>query len=78
MLSNMSEILMALMVIASTFAAPVEIIVEGQTLVEFETIQCENANKNHGLKPICPHLKTVDKGCIRCTYLNRSGSCVRC
>ncbi len=46
-------------------AQPVEIIVEGETFVEFAQIQCENERR--GLKPICPHLnKTQDHGCIRC------------
>jgi len=51
--------------------APVEILVEGQTLVEFAEIQCENTvtvtkAKTHGLEPICPTLNTTrDHGCIR-------------
>lgn len=46
-------------------AQPVEILVEGESLIEFAQIQCEN--ERHGLKPICPHLNTTeDHGCIRC------------
>ena len=49
--------------------SPVEIVVEGETLIEFATIQC--GNEKHGLKPICPHLnKTEDHGCIRCRSLD--------
>ncbi len=51
--------------------APVEIIVEGEDIVEFAEIQCEN--EHVGLTPICPHLNTTrDNGCIRCTYYLQS------
>lgn len=50
--------------------APVEVIVEGQDIVVFESIQC--GNERRGLKPICPHLnKTEDHGCVRCKYVVR-------
>lgn len=43
---------------------PVEIVVEGETIVEFAQIQC--GNEPHGLKPICPHLNsTGNHGCVR-------------
>ena len=67
-----SKFALSLIFVASTIAvalpepapAPVEIIVEGETIVEFAEIQCEN--EHHGLKPICPHLnKTGEHGCIR-------------
>ena len=55
---------------------PVEVVVEGQTMVEFSNVQCETVidietttGKSTGLKPICPMLnKTMDHGCIRCQY----------
>jgi hypothetical protein len=44
---------------------PVEIVVEGESIVEFAQIQC--GNEPHGLKPICPHLHlTENHGCVRC------------
>lgn len=73
MLFTTPRVFAALVLVSSTLAiavpaadpapAPVEIIVEGETLIEFATIQC--GNERHGLKPICPTLKTHDKGCIR-------------
>jgi hypothetical protein len=75
MLFRTTEVFAAFMLLSSAIAvalpaaepeaAPVEIIVEGESFVEFAEIQCEN--ERHGLKPICPHLnKTADHGCIRC------------
>ncbi|KAF8867180.1 hypothetical protein BDZ45DRAFT_734444 [Acephala macrosclerotiorum] len=78
MLFNTILLLPALTLVASSMAAAVpvsasasatipsgvEVIVEGQSTVIFENIQC--GNENRGLKPICPHLnKTEDHGCIR-------------
>jgi len=81
MLFKVTSVLATLMVVSSVAAtalpvaepepAPVEILVEGQTLVEFAEIQCENTvtvtkMKTHGLEPICPTLNTTrDGGCIR-------------
>jgi hypothetical protein len=75
MLFKTTQAFAALMLISSALALalpnaepeanPVEIIVEGETFVEFAEIQCQN--ERHGLKPICPMLnKTEDRGCIRC------------
>jgi hypothetical protein len=84
MLFKVTSVLATLMVVSSVAAvalpvavpepepAPVEILVEGQDLVEFAEIQCENTvtvTKAHtqGLEPICPTLNTTrDGGCIRC------------
>ncbi|KAE9377329.1 hypothetical protein N431DRAFT_555545 [Stipitochalara longipes BDJ] len=69
-----TQVFAALMLISSALALalpnakpeaqPVEVLVEGESFIEFAQIQCEN--ERHGLKPICPHLnKTADNGCIR-------------
>jgi hypothetical protein len=84
MLFKVTSVLATLMVVSSVAAvalpvavpepepAPVEILVEGQGLIEFAEIQCENTvtvtkANTHGLEPICPTLNTTrDNGCIRC------------
>ncbi len=75
MLFKTTQAFATLMLVSSAFAValpnaepepqPVEIVVEGETLVEFAQIQC--GNEPHGLKPICPHLNsTGNHGCVRC------------
>lgn len=75
MLFTSTQAFATLMLVSSAFAValpnaepepqPVEIVVEGETVVEFAQIQC--GNEPHGLKPICPHLNsTGNHGCVRC------------
>jgi hypothetical protein len=88
MLFKVTSVLATLMVVSSVAAValpvaepepvPVEILVEGQGLIEFAEIQCENTvtvtkANTHGLEPICPTLNTTrDHGCIRC----KSTTCI--
>ncbi len=75
MLFKNTQVFATLMLVSSAFALalpnaepepqPVEIVVEGESFIEFAQIQCEN--EPHGLKPICRHLNsTGNHGCVRC------------